>query len=223
MIQYQFEFQDEESSNKFLASLIGAGIVSVAGTRIVLSGAKVSTKRKKHANAEKDIQNQNSVLSSSVAGLGVVLGSTKDIIYPSITDHLKKQPSPTSQIREAWLAAYSRRYPLAKRYPWGAREGGQCNNLLRSLPLEEVLELIPRYFEWPNPQVIRATHPFGHGAHCFVMKYLELRGDLSHPERHAEAAEAEAQMRDATQEVSRASIVEAALRDHERKTKKLES
>lgn len=104
-------------------------------------------------------------------------------------------PTPIGQVRGAWLAAYSAKYPTAKPYPWGARESGQAKNLLKSLPLAEVLELIPRYFVWPNAKAIRAGHPWGTGPDCFVLRFIELRADMADPERRKQSAVVDARMK----------------------------
>jgi hypothetical protein len=228
-----FDFDDKEALNRFLDDLVNNGLGKLSGGKPTVDGAKITIKRTRAKSSQKDIQSSNSVLFGPVGDVGIVdntsiyLANNKIV---STSESAQNRPlsdgtsrSKVSTVRDCWQEHYSNRYGFNKRHPWGAREGGQAKNLLASMPLEDILELIPQYFRWPNAQVIRAGHPFGIGPNCFVLKHLELRADLVAPERHAEAAEAEAQMRDATQEVSRASIVEAAMRDHERKTKKLES
>jgi hypothetical protein len=104
------------------------------------------------------------------------------------TEHIEPVPTPVAQVRRAFLDGYAARYPMAKPYPWGAREGGAAKNLLKSVPLDEALDLVCWFFVWKRPEVIKAGHPFCTGANSLVMKHLELRADLAHPERRAFAA-----------------------------------
>lgn len=96
-------------------------------------------------------------------------------------------PSAVAVVRALWLKCYEAKY--GKRYPWGAREGGQCSVLLGSWPLEELQELVPLYFAWARPEVIRSGHPFGVGMWCFTMRLHELRADVIDPKRRAIAAQ----------------------------------
>ena len=92
------------------------------------------------------------------------------------------EPSAVAVVGRAFKAEYEKRYdhPLDG---WGAKENGQAKNLLKSWPLERVLELIPRYFAWPNKRVIDAGHPFGAGYVNFISTINELKADLIAPER----------------------------------------
>jgi hypothetical protein len=92
------------------------------------------------------------------------------------------EPSAVAVVGRAFKAEYEKRYnhPLDG---WGAKENGQAKNLLKSWPLERVLELIPRYFAWPNKRVIDAGHPFGAGYVNFISTINELKADIIAPER----------------------------------------
>lgn len=100
----------------------------------------------------------------------------------------KETPGPIAIIRRAFLDGYAARYPNAKAYPWGAKESGQAKNLLKSIPLEELLEMIGAWFAWGNARVINGGHAFGTGSDSFVWRYIELRADMDAPERRVDAA-----------------------------------
>lgn len=105
------------------------------------------------------------------------------------------EPTPGALVRKAFLDGYAARFPKSKPYPWGAREAGQAKNLLKTLPLAEALELIDAWFRWPNKRAIDASLMWGTGPDCFVLKWGELRGDLSHPERRKQSAVVDARMK----------------------------
>lgn len=109
-------------------------------------------------------------------------------------------PSPVALIGRAWKAAYQEQYDRPCEN-WGARNNGQAKNLLKDWTLERILELIPLFFRWPNPQVIRAGHPFGVGMHSFAMRIHELDADEHSPSRHEDAAIIGAQRREANTRV----------------------
>jgi hypothetical protein len=110
-------------------------------------------------------------------------------------------PTPGAQVRKAFLDGYAARYPNAPAYPWGPKEAGQAKHWLRSVTLAEALDLVRWFFAWKRPEVIKAGHPFGTGGCSLVMKYHELRADLSHPERRAFAAAVNADEQQATHNV----------------------
>lgn len=95
----------------------------------------------------------------------------------------------TTAFRAAWLDGYRKKYGEA--YPWGARENGQTANLLGSYTSEQLVSLVPYWFAWQRPEVIRGGHSFGKGAHSFVMKLDELRADIADSSRRKQAAQAE--------------------------------
>jgi hypothetical protein len=97
------------------------------------------------------------------------------------------QPGVTIPVRDAWVAAYEKRYP-GQRAVWGAKEGGQAANLLKSFSADELGELVRHFFAWKRPEVIRSGHSFGTGSNSFLLKIHELRADMAAPQRRAEAA-----------------------------------
>ncbi len=101
---------------------------------------------------------------------------------------LKGDPTPIALVRRAFLDGYAARFPNAPPYPWGSRENGQAKNWLTSATIEEALSLIPRFFKWPRPEVIRAGFPFCTGSNSLVMKYIELRADIVSIDRRDAAA-----------------------------------
>jgi hypothetical protein len=119
---------------------------------------------------------------------GVLRSETGDLSQISARTK-KPEPTPVALVRRAFLDGYAARYPLAPKYPWGAREGGAAKNLLKSVTLEEAIQLVLWFFSWKRPEVIKAGHPFCVTSNSLVMKYHELRADLAHPERRAFAAE----------------------------------
>lgn len=100
----------------------------------------------------------------------------------------KPEPTDTAKVRRAFLDGYAARLPKAGAYPWGARENAQAERWLRSVPLPEALVMVAKFFEWSRPEVVRSGYPFGTGSNCLIMKYVELKGDMAHPERRAFAA-----------------------------------
>ena len=103
----------------------------------------------------------------------------------------KPEPTDTAKVRRAFLDGYAARLPKAGAYPWGARENAQAERWLRSVPLPEALVMVAKFFEWSRPEVVRSGYPFGTGSNCLIMKYVELKGDMAHPERRAFAAMAQ--------------------------------
>lgn len=100
----------------------------------------------------------------------------------------KPEPTDAAKIRRAFLDGYAARLPKAGAYPWGARENKTACNWLRSVPLPEAMALVDRFFAWNRPEIIRAGYPFCTGSNSLVMKYIELKSDIAHPERRAFAA-----------------------------------
>jgi hypothetical protein len=95
----------------------------------------------------------------------------------------------TVPIRVAWFREYEKKYGQAA--AWGRKENGQCAQLLGTFSATELVELVPFFFAWKRPEVIRAGHSFGKGANSFVMKIDELRADIADSERRKLAAQAE--------------------------------
>jgi hypothetical protein len=99
-------------------------------------------------------------------------------------------PSGVSEVRRSYLEHFEAKY--GQQGIWGAREGGQCAQLLRSWTAEQLLDLMPYFFAWKNADVIKDHHPFGVGSNSFVLKVHRLRGDVFNPERNRDAGAARA-------------------------------
>lgn len=89
--------------------------------------------------------------------------------------------------RLAWFEHYRKK--LGTDPAWGKRENGQVTQLLGSTTEDELIGLVPYFFAWQRPEVIRAGYSFGKGAHCFVLKVDELRADIADQGRRQTAAQ----------------------------------
>ncbi len=86
-----------------------------------------------------------------------------------------------------WFGAYENRY---KAKPvWSAVYGRQLQGILGKSNIAELRRLIPAFFAWKRPEVIRGGHSLSTGFASFAMKIDELRADLLDPERRAFAAQ----------------------------------
>lgn len=78
----------------------------------------------------------------------------------------KKQPpkaatglTPVAQIGRLFKSEYLKRF--GHEYPmWGAGENSMAAHWLKSISIERALDLIPKYFAWNDPFVVKAGHPF---------------------------------------------------------------
>jgi hypothetical protein len=97
----------------------------------------------------------------------------------------------TVPVRLAWVEAWEKKYP-GQKAAWGRRENGQVSQLLGTYTADELVGLVPYFFAWQRPEVIRGGHSFGKGPACFVLKVDELRADIADSDRRKSAAVAEA-------------------------------
>lgn len=90
------------------------------------------------------------------------------------------------ELTDLWFAEYERFY---KRKPtWGAVYASKLKQLIAQGNLEELRTLIPAFFAWKRPEVIRGGHSLWKGYASLIAKLDELRADLAAPERRAFAA-----------------------------------
>ncbi len=123
--------------------------------------------------------------------------NTNTEILPTTKPKRTKKPSSgvspsdgkgrTIPFREAWKAAY--RSKLGTDAAWGNRESGQAATLLGSYTSDELVALVPYFFAWKRPEVIRGGYSFGKGPACFVLKIDELRADMADADRRRLAAQ----------------------------------
>lgn len=108
--------------------------------------------------------------------------------HPSVWSELAgeveraKPLTPAAQIRRAYHEAYGKKFKREFK-GWGKRENGQAAQLVGSWSLATVLELIPKFFDWNNPQVMMAGYPFGLGHASFISRIHELDADTHAPDR----------------------------------------
>jgi hypothetical protein len=108
--------------------------------------------------------------------------------HPSVWSELAgeveraKPLTPAAQIRRAYHEAYAKKFKREFK-GWGKRENGQAAQLVGSWSLATVLELIPKFFDWNNPQVMMAGYPFGLGHASFISRIHELDADTHAPDR----------------------------------------
>lgn len=108
--------------------------------------------------------------------------------HPSVWSELAgeveraKPLTPAAQIRRAYHEAYAEKFNREFK-GWGKRENGQATRLVESWSLATVLELIPKFFKWNNPQVMMAGYPFGLGHASFISRIHELDADTHAPDR----------------------------------------
>lgn len=85
-----------------------------------------------------------------------------------------------------WFDCYERFY---KRKPaWGAVYGRQLKAIMAKSDVEEMRVLIPAFFAWRRPEVIKGGHSLSTGYASLAMKLEELRADIAQPGRRAFAA-----------------------------------
>lgn len=120
--------------------------------------------------------------------------------HPSVWSELAgeveraKPLTPAAQIRRAYHESYAEKFNREFK-GWGKRENGQAAQLVGSWSLATVLELIPKFFKWNNPQVMMAGYPFGLGHASFISRIHELDADTHAPDRKRLAAAAMANER----------------------------
>lgn len=85
-----------------------------------------------------------------------------------------------------WFDNYERYYKTKP--AWGPVYGRQLKAILAKSNVEEMRRLIPAFFDWRRPEVIRGGHSLSTGYASLAMKLEELRADIAHPERRAFAA-----------------------------------
>ncbi len=107
----------------------------------------------------------------------------------------KKPKTPTAPTADAdgyielvglWFTSYEKRY--GAKPAWGAVYGRQLKNLLARSSVEELRDVIPKFFAWKRPEVIKGGHSLSTGNACLLLKLDELRADILAPERRAFAA-----------------------------------
>lgn len=114
----------------------------------------------------------------------------------------------TTAFRLTWLQHYKKKYGTD--YPWGARENGQTATLLGTYSSDQLCGLVPYWFAWQRPEVIRGGHSFGKGPACFLLKLDELRADIADSDRRktaAQVASAERQAENTIASISQAERV----------------
>lgn len=155
-------------------------------------------------------------------GIGITRESEKNPNPPDPeTEHSKTPTAPAapqpgySEAVAAWFAGYREVYT---RDPvWGAIQGRQLKNAMRSCDDGETPELIGQYFHGPYPDSIRDGHPLSDGYACFVKRIPMLRADLANPQRRARAAVLSTRIRQAERGASNDDAAEEAARRLEAK------
>lgn len=75
----------------------------------------------------------------------------------------------TSRVRDAYLESFKKEFN--RDYPgWGAKENAQAAAWLRSVSIEQAMELCWLYPKWNDPWVTEQGHPFG----ILVTQYVKL-------------------------------------------------
>jgi hypothetical protein len=93
------------------------------------------------------------------------------------------------EIVDLWFRCYEKYY--GRKPAWGAVYGRQLKNVIARSDVAEMKTLVPAFFAWARPEVIRGGHSLSTGYASLALKLDELRADLAHPERRAFAADAE--------------------------------
>lgn len=141
------------------------------------------------------------------------------------------EPTAVSRIRSAYLDGFRQKY--GREGVWGKRSGGQAQHLLGEWPADTIVAYLePRkvtdengeeatidgwFFAWKRPEVINAGHPFGKGAHSFVMRIHELDADVHNADRRKTAAIVSQQERRDARAVANDDAAEEAARRLEAK------
>lgn len=100
------------------------------------------------------------------------------------------------ELTDLWFSEYERFY---KRKPtWNGVQAAKLKQLIAQGNLDELRTLIPAFFAWKRPEVIRGGHSLWKGYASLIAKLDELRADLAAPERRAFAAIAAADENETT-------------------------
>lgn len=130
----------------------------------------------------------------------LAVNSEKEILDPRVEEPRRRTrrtpsapdadaPVPGSdRVVEAWFKAYEAKYKQKPK--WGGRQGKQLKALLKGsgYTVDELVALVPYFFAWQRPDVIKAGHSWGTGYACFVLKLDELRADIADQDRRKDAA-----------------------------------
>lgn len=139
---------------------------------------------------EQELNAQGTLLSPSSLLLSPKENTNTDttmrLAKPPRVPKPKEPPTEIAQIRRTFRDGYAARY--SQEYHWGAKHSGQAKHLLQNWPLAVVLDLIPKFFAWQRPDIIKGGHSWGNGATSFVFRIDELYADTHTPERRDIAA-----------------------------------
>lgn len=211
----RLDYDDDYLASRFIAACVAAGLIADDGSAVTIKGndqhvSRLSKLRKSAKNggfakAQKWQKNGSEVAgewqgNGTEEGLkrhgqgtenSALLAPSSLLLTPNTKKRIKNNTGTPkiaggSEVRRAFLDGYAARYS-GKVYHWGAREAGQASNLLKTWPLQTLLDLVTKFFAWSRPEVIRAGHSFGKGPHSFVFRIDELYADTHTPERRLEA------------------------------------
>jgi hypothetical protein len=202
----RLDYDNDDDASRFIDVCVSVGLISEDGSEVTIKGneqhvSRISSLRKRarsggFAKASKSVPTGRQQAASR-HGQGTENSAlpTPSSLLPTPYNHKSKkeeeihpisEKTPIGQIRAAFLVGYAARYN-GKSYHWGLKYNGQAKNILKNWPLATVLDLVPKFFAWSRPEVIRAGHPFGNGPHSFVFRIDELYADTHTPERRLEA------------------------------------
>lgn len=91
------------------------------------------------------------------------------------------------ELTDLWFHEFEKYY--AQKPAWNGVQASKLKQLIAQSDVEELRVLIPAFFAWKRPEVIKAGHSLWKGFASMTAKLDELRADLANPDRRAFAAE----------------------------------
>lgn len=209
------DFDSDDEAHAFVSAMVSARLATLTdrGTIVIHGNDKhVATLKKIRAGASKGgsaraSKKPNDSLSQAKPEASPSLAIAKSLtltLTPTLTEDNtntnttlrpaksprapkpKEPPTEIAQIRRTFRDGYAARY--GHEYHWGAKHSGQAKHLLQNWPLAVVLDLIPKFFFWQRPDIIKGGHSWGNGVTSFVFRIDELYADTHSPERRDIAA-----------------------------------